>query len=201
MHVSCSCCCWLSSATRLSLLLAEMTFSVFEMGPPWQCYTSSCCRSVLVVLAVAAAVQFIGCVHARSPVMSHSCFSNSLSLSCSLFFSLFFFSSPFLLLDTYPILSYPIQDGDTALILAVNKGNQGMVQLLVEQEGIDLNLKNSVSKVKEGILVARQIHVIGSRQQKGRREGEQWCGHVLLNREQLPQQQQQVQQEQYKGQK
>ena len=42
-----------------------------------------------------------------------------------------------------------------ALIVAVDKENQGIVQLLVEQEGIDLNLQNEVSKVKEGILVAR----------------------------------------------
>ena len=40
-------------------------------------------------------------------------------------------------------------------MLAVYKENQGIVQLLVEQEGIDLNLENNVSKVKEGILVAR----------------------------------------------
>ena len=40
-------------------------------------------------------------------------------------------------------------------MLAVGKENQEIVQLLVEQEGIDLNLKNNVSKVKEGILVAR----------------------------------------------
>ena len=38
---------------------------------------------------------------------------------------------------------------------AVYKENQGIVQLLVEQEGIDLNLKNNVSKVKERIMVAR----------------------------------------------
>ena len=38
---------------------------------------------------------------------------------------------------------------------AVYYGYQGIVQLLVEQEGIDLNVKNNVSKVKEGILVAR----------------------------------------------
>jgi len=39
--------------------------------------------------------------------------------------------------------------------MAVRMGYQGIAQLLVEQEGIDLNLKNKVSKVKEGILVAR----------------------------------------------
>ena len=38
---------------------------------------------------------------------------------------------------------------------AVEKENQGIVQLLVEQEGINLNLQNKVSKVKEGILIAR----------------------------------------------
>ena len=40
-------------------------------------------------------------------------------------------------------------------MVAVEKENQGIVQLLVEQQGIDLNLQNNVSKVKEGILVAR----------------------------------------------
>mgnify|MGYP000666106569 FL=1 len=40
-------------------------------------------------------------------------------------------------------------------MFAVDKENQGIVQLLVEQEGIDPNLQNKVSKVKEGILVAR----------------------------------------------
>ena len=38
---------------------------------------------------------------------------------------------------------------------AVYKEYQGIVQLLVEQEGIDLNLHDEVSKVKEGILVAK----------------------------------------------
>ena len=42
-----------------------------------------------------------------------------------------------------------------ALIVAVDKENQGIVQLLVEQEGINLNLQNKVSKEKEGIPVAR----------------------------------------------
>ena len=40
-------------------------------------------------------------------------------------------------------------------MMAVKMRYQGIVQLLVEQEGIDLNLQNNVSKVKEGILVAR----------------------------------------------
>ena len=40
-------------------------------------------------------------------------------------------------------------------MLAVYKENQGIVQLLVEQKGINLNLQNMVSKVQEGMLVAR----------------------------------------------
>ena len=39
--------------------------------------------------------------------------------------------------------------------MAVREEYIGMVQLLVEKEGIDLNLPDEVSKVKEGILVAR----------------------------------------------
>ena len=50
-----------------------------------------------------------------------------------------------------------------------------MVQLLVEQEGINLNLKGCVSKVKEGILVAREIHMIGSR-----KEGEKESSGVAM---------------------
>ena len=85
-----------------------------------------------------------------------SCLTHvSLTLLFSLLLSLSIFPPPFLFLDTYPILSYPIKDGYTALIQAAYNENQGIVQLLVEQEGIDLNLQNKVSKVKEGILVAR----------------------------------------------